>query len=563
MEASARTRARPSVGGAAGAEGDAAGAATGGATGGGAGDDPVGGSGGVRVLAPRWALVLGVLVVVAGVALRFLTRSDLWSDEALAVNIADLPLRSLRSALRQDGAPPLYYGLLHGWIRAFGTGNFGTRAMSGVFSVAALPLAWFAGAHLDRRLAAEGRFPEGGRRVAWAALLVLAASPFALRYATEARMYSMVVFWVFLGYHAVTRSLARTSVRWLAVVAAVTALVLYSHYWAFHLVAVVGLWLLAEAVFGRRRREAASTLAAVALGAAAFIPWLDVFRYQLRHTGTPWLAPATVKSGAATTAVGFAGGSKVLALGLLGLAAVAVAFRRLGAGATELDRGRKVLSGVRPEALVGGSVIALGLIVGQVQGTAFEARYAAVAFPLFVLCVATGIATLGGRQLRALALAVVVVAGFAVGARALWENRTQASQSAAVIRREGAAGDVVAFCPDSIAPDVNRLLPAGGGLAQMTFPDERSPQRIDWRDYEERVRRSDPSEFARRAVTRAGPAGSVWFVWTHGVESMAGKCEQIMRALGRLRPDHHASIEPDSDFFEKQGLIRYPPVAQG
>ena len=64
------------------------------------------------VLIVAW---LAVAVVVA-VVLRFVTTSDLWLDEALTVNIAKLPLGDLRAALLRDGAPPLYYVLLHGWM---------------------------------------------------------------------------------------------------------------------------------------------------------------------------------------------------------------------------------------------------------------------------------------------------------------------------------------------------------------------------------------------------------------------------------------------------------------
>ena len=74
------------------------------------------------VPAPRLSLdvfLIG-LVVAVGIVLRFLTTSDLWFDEALSVNIARLPLSELQDALRQDGAPPLYYALLHFWIEAFG-----------------------------------------------------------------------------------------------------------------------------------------------------------------------------------------------------------------------------------------------------------------------------------------------------------------------------------------------------------------------------------------------------------------------------------------------------------
>src|SRR5438874_6895737 len=116
-------------------------------------------------------------VVVIGIVLRFLTTSHLWLDEALTVNIARLPLSRIPDALRHDGSPPLYYLLLHGWITVFGAGDVAVRALSATFAIATLPLMWLAGLRL------------GGRRVAVAAVVLLAASPFASRFATEARMY--------------------------------------------------------------------------------------------------------------------------------------------------------------------------------------------------------------------------------------------------------------------------------------------------------------------------------------------------------------------------------------
>src|SRR3954471_20661140 len=78
-------------------------------------------------------LVLGVLGVLAlGVVLRFVCQSDLWADEVLSVNIAKLPLDRIPHALRHDGAPPLYYLLLHVWMRVFGSGTTAVLALSGV-----------------------------------------------------------------------------------------------------------------------------------------------------------------------------------------------------------------------------------------------------------------------------------------------------------------------------------------------------------------------------------------------------------------------------------------------
>src|SRR3954467_8532121 len=92
-----------------------------------------------RRLAPKWMLAFG-MVVAAGIVLRFVTRSDLWLDEALSVNIARLPFSRPAEALKHDGAPPLYYLLLHLWTDVFGTSDLAVRSLSGVISLPLGPL---------------------------------------------------------------------------------------------------------------------------------------------------------------------------------------------------------------------------------------------------------------------------------------------------------------------------------------------------------------------------------------------------------------------------------------
>ena len=84
-------------------------------------------------------VVLGTIVVL-GVVLRFVQRSPLWLDEALSVNISRLPVGDLLDALRHDGHPPLYYLILHYWMKVFGEGDIAVRALSGLIAVASLPL---------------------------------------------------------------------------------------------------------------------------------------------------------------------------------------------------------------------------------------------------------------------------------------------------------------------------------------------------------------------------------------------------------------------------------------
>ena len=181
---------------------------------------------------------------MVGIVLRFVATSDLWFDEALSVNIAKLPLSELGEALRQDGAPPLYYTLLHFWIEVFGSGDFAVRAFSGLISVASLPLAYLAGKRI------------GGRAVAWWTVMILAASPYAIRYATESRMYALVMFLVLWGYLALRRALDSPTLGRLTVVAFVTALLVYTQYWCFYVLAVVGVGLLVAWWRGSRGDQA-------------------------------------------------------------------------------------------------------------------------------------------------------------------------------------------------------------------------------------------------------------------------------------------------------------------
>ena len=72
-------------------------------------------------------------VILAAVLLTLVdNETPLWLDETLSVNIARLPLTKIPQALSHDGAPPLYYVLLHFWIRVFGDGDVAVRALADI-----------------------------------------------------------------------------------------------------------------------------------------------------------------------------------------------------------------------------------------------------------------------------------------------------------------------------------------------------------------------------------------------------------------------------------------------
>ncbi len=501
----------------------------------------------------RWFAVAVAGTLTVAIVLRFVTKSDLWLDEALTVNIARRPLSDLNALLRHDGAPPLYYVLLHLWMRVFDTSDLGARSLSGVVGVATLPVAWLAG----RRL---GGPSEAGRAwVGWGAVVVVASSPFAIRYSTEARMYELEILLVLLGYLALWRALERPSVRRLAAVAIVAAALLYTQYWAIYLLVVVGAGLAWCAWRGAERAAARRALVALGVGGVTFVPWLPAFLYQLLHTGTPWADPQAPPTGMFKGLVDFAGGDHVegytLILPLTVLAFLALFGRAVDARHVDLDL--RTRPGARWEWYAAAGTLVVGLTLSFAGRSAFQPRYASIMFGLFALLVAYGITAFAAPGLRYAALAVVVGVGLVGGARNVVVNRTQAGEVAGAIAAHSRPGDLVAYCPDQVGPDTARLLTAGLGLRQLTFPTLKGPDLVDWVDYGDRNRSADPKAFARAIARRAGIGHDVWLVWSSGYRTLGKKCETIVTELDAVRPRHHVVVEPNVRLFEPQGLVRY------
>jgi len=497
-----------------------------------------------------WPAIATGAVVALGVVVRFATVSPLWLDEAQTVGIARLPLRHLTEALRHDGAPPLFYVLLHGWMRLFGDSDFSVRFLPGLFAVAALPLAWLAG----RRL--------GGRTVAWSAVIILASSPFSARYATEARMYTLVVLLVLAGYLAVTELLERPGSRpALAGVAAVTGALLLTHYWALYLLFVVGVTLvvLARRASSPAREGARRGLAAMAVGSLAFVPWLPTFLYQAKHTGTPWGGAGRLRS-MVDTVFAFSGGywDPGLVLGLATVALIVLALAGASVDRRRIEIDLRTRPGGRHLAVVGFGTLAVAIVATVVGRSAFAVRYAAVMFPMIVLLAALGTKVLLDRRVRFALLGVMVVSGFWATAPNVFGDRTSAARVAAALTAGVEPGDVVAYCPDQLGPSVSRLLPADLGAAQLTFPRATGPQLVDWVDYATVNKAGDPEAFAQMLLARAGPTHAIWVVWAPGYRTFKDKCQGILGNLDLARRDNTRPVKLPKN-FEKPALIRFLP----
>jgi uncharacterized membrane protein len=495
----------------------------------------------------RLELLALVGIVAAGAVLRFVTRSPLWLDEALSVNIARLPLGEIGGALRHDGHPPLYYYLLHVWMDAFGTGDGAVRALSGVFGLLTLPLAWIGG----RRL--------GGRSAAWGAVIVLALSPYALRYATETRMYSMVMVLVLAGWLLAGDALRDPAWWRLAAIAVLSGLLLLTHYWGFWFLGTAGIVLLVRAWRSRGavRNATIRVIVAVAAGGILFLPWLPAFLYQSQHTGTPWATPVRPTRIITDSIVDFGGGGTPEGL-LLGITLVVLVLLALFARARDarhLDVDLATQPEARTELVLVAGTIAVAAVAGYATHSTFASRYAAVYFPFVVLAVGVGISRFAGPLARWTIVVAVVALSLVGGARNVTTDRSQSRMIADAIEHRGRPGDIVAYCPDQLAPAVHRELPPG--FSEVSYYDELGPERVDWVDYKDRMNASRPVAFAQ-ALLRRGEGHTIWLVWNGGYKTLEGTCEKVVNGLLRARPDGRPVVADDGGFFEHAALFRYP-----
>ncbi len=503
--------------------------------------------------APVEIVAVGIVALVAGGVLRFVTTSSLWLDEALSVDIAQLPAGDILRWLRHDGHPPLYYLLLHVWSDLFGTGDVAVRALSGVFGLLALPLAWIAG----RR--------RGGPLLGWLTVTVVALSPFAVRYSDEARMYALVMLLAFAGYLLVDDVLrrGRDDLWRLAGVAVVAAALLYTHYWAIWLLGATGLLALWRAWRADDRAVRATALklaGALVVGGLLFVPWLPSMLYQSAHTGTPWASPMRPTVALAYTLSDFGAGlySDGAFFAIITAVFIALALFGRGRDARRIELDLRTVPQLRPEAVVAVLTFGIGIGMGLLARGAFATRYAAVVVPFIALLVAAGLTRFLGRWVRFGALLVLCAY---LGFGALWnvaDTRTQAGQIGAAIDANAQPGDVVVYCPDQLGPAGNRAVTAD--VRQVSYPTFADPSLVDWVDYKERNDAADPAAFARRVLEEAGPDRGIFVVWNSEYKTFEGDCEAMLNTIGAARSGQ-VLVDQSSTYFEHGYLNWFPATS--
>jgi mannosyltransferase len=182
-----------------------------------------------------WQIFFLVTIAAVAAAVRFhsLAAKPFWFDECFSTELARIGWRSFLHLLWwREANMSFYYVLLRGWmglVPASAQSEFFIRSLSVLFSLAALPaIHWLAGL-------------LHSRRAGFAAAALLAFNAFDIRYAQEARSYSLVVLLATLSSGFFVAYLRKPQRRTRLAYVVVSALAVYTHFYALLLFVAHGL----------------------------------------------------------------------------------------------------------------------------------------------------------------------------------------------------------------------------------------------------------------------------------------------------------------------------------
>ncbi len=363
-------------------------------------------------IAGRFNLSLISFFTLSAFALRIfqLGKQSLWYDEAFSVYLARFDLATITARTAADIQPPLYYYVLNLWLTLVGDSEFAVRFLSLFFGVLTIPLMYSAARRLFN--ATTGLF----------AALLATLSALYVWYSQEARMYTLITFLGLLSSYALLRALPadfksaaeKTTTRgrlwWFVFVAANIAAV-YTHYFAFALLAFQFLYALSIIIrrssYAVRPRHALRNFVFAFLAILiAFLPWVPFMLNRLGEDASYFRGDLKWDEALRHILINFSVGESVLeniavwiALGWLGILAVALvasllAHRRSPNHPVTLSPVHPITSSPLLFSTLYLLVPLALLLLLFSRNPKFNARYLMLASPGFYLLLGAGLASL-------------------------------------------------------------------------------------------------------------------------------------------------------------------------
>jgi mannosyltransferase len=225
---------------------------------------------------PFWFLAS---LVVVNIALKFFQVSDasIWLDEAHTANQALKSISEIISDSAKDQNPPLYFMVMHFWIKVFGISESGIRSFSILMSVITIPvLFYFAKENFNTKAAVI-------------ASVLFTFSEQQIYFSLEARTYAFTGLLCIISFLLFFRLIKKPSVPVSLLLGFVNSLLIYSHFISCFIIVVEIVCLFILLIKGDRKVFLYGILSLL-LTVLLFIPWIGNLFKNIPKSGEYWLA---------------------------------------------------------------------------------------------------------------------------------------------------------------------------------------------------------------------------------------------------------------------------------
>ena len=445
-----------------------------------------------RTLGRPWTTVLGLsaLMGLLGLLGGQVLGAWYWVDESMTVGISSHPVTQIPTVLRQDGTPPLFYVLLHFWMRVFGTGEQATGSLAMIFALACVPAAFWMGSTLF------------SRRAGWYCAVLASTDALLIRYSNETRMYSLLALLSILATGAFLHAFVFRRRGYLPLFSVALCAMLYTHTWAVFFVAATAVALVPCLVRAPdRRRVLFDALLAFGAAGAGFLPWVPNLLYQRAHTGAPWAPLPSAKELFVRPVLLLGGWTSFLILAPVG-----------GLGVAEMVRRRRS----RPSVAYGIAALIMATFlvtawIGAHLNPGWSPRYFVAVIGSIILVAGVALSRAGRWGLVALIALAFISArpdGLFYEPKYGMAGLSNLKGAARAIAPRLRPGDLVMSMEPGQLTTLYHYLPPGMRYATSMGP-RSDPGVIDWRDVVTRLEHADVRRNVAELVNAVPVGGHV------------------------------------------------------
>jgi uncharacterized membrane protein len=349
-----------------------------------------------KIFSIRVVYVL-LFLLLAGAAIRFykLDYSGLWLDEIFSMEESDpaFSLATVYGSIQKD-QPPVFFFLLHGYLKWFGYSDFAGRSLSCILGVLGILAMFFLGTEFkDERLGLLAAF-------------LTTINYFHIGISVEIRFYGLLFLLSALAYLFFLRAIKRTRIIDFVCYSVVTALALNTHY--FGLVMLASQLLIFAIVLIWFKRDVKLLIAGIIAGIIAglsLVHWLPVLMEDLEITSFH-IEPLTLRYVLKSFWWFVYDPAAFLLYLTFGGLMVRVLYTKLVT--------KKLMIG--DAVLIGWIMIGflIPLLYSIFRMPLFSTRYCTIQLPAIFLIVALGLNTIKSKKVRFFSVVIFLISSFVV-----------------------------------------------------------------------------------------------------------------------------------------------------